>query len=51
MELPYSVSSEGNLRIVTIDNAAKGGLTMFWELFTVIPCAPNHLKIIRDIVI
>ena len=28
----------------SIDNTAKGGLTIFWELFTVIPCAPKHLK-------
>ena len=28
----------------TIDDSAKGGLTIFWELFTVIPCAPKYLK-------
>ena len=28
----------------TIDNTAKGGMTLFWELFTVIPCAPKDFK-------
>ena len=27
-----------------MDDTAKGGLAQFWELFTVIPCAPRHLK-------
>ena len=27
-----------------IDDFAKGGLTQFWELFTMIPCAPTYLK-------
>ena len=27
--------------IKIIDDSAKGGLTQFWELFTMIPCAPN----------
>ena len=27
-----------------IDDSAKGGLTQFWELFTMIPCAPKYLK-------
>ena len=27
-----------------IDNSAKGGLTQFWELFTMIPCAPKYLE-------
>ena len=27
-----------------IDDTAKGGLTQFWELFTVIPWAPKDLK-------
>ena len=26
------------------DGFAKGGLTQFWELFTMIPCAPKYLK-------
>ena len=25
-----------------IDDYAKGGLTQFWELFTMIPCAPKY---------
>ena len=27
-----------------IDDTAKGGLTQFWELFTVIHCAPKDFK-------
>ena len=27
-----------------IDDSAKGGLTQFWEHFTMIPCAPKYLK-------
>ena len=27
-----------------IEDTTKGGLTIFWELFTVIPCAPRKLK-------
>ena len=27
-----------------IDDTAKGGLTIFWELFTVIPCTPKDFK-------
>ena len=27
-----------------VDDTAKGGLTQFWELFTVIPCAPKDFK-------
>ena len=27
-----------------IDDSAKGGLTQFWELFTMIPCARKYLK-------
>ena len=27
-----------------IDDYAKGGPTQFWELFTMIPCAPKYLK-------
>ena len=30
--------------ITAIDDSAKGGLTQFWELITVIPCAPKYLK-------
>ena len=26
------------------DDSAKGGLTQFWELFIMIPCAPKYLK-------
>ena len=51
MKLPYSVSSQGNVRIVAIDNTAKGGLTMFWDLFTGILWALNHLEIIINIVV
>ena len=29
---------------MVIDNTAKGGLTKFLELFSVIPCAPKHRK-------
>ena len=29
---------------VLIDDSAKGGLTQFWELFTMIPCEPKYLK-------
>ena len=29
---------------VTMDNSSKAGLTKFWELFTVIPCEPKHIK-------
>ena len=27
-----------------MDDTAKGGLTLFQELFTVIPCAPKDFK-------
>ena len=27
------------------DDSAKGGLTQFWELFTVIPCGPKMFKL------
>ena len=27
-----------------MDDTAKGGLTRFWELFIVIPCAPKDFK-------
>ena len=27
-----------------IDDSVKGGLTQFWELFTMIPCAPKYLE-------
>ena len=26
------------------DESAKGGLTQFWERFTMIPCVPKYLK-------
>ena len=29
---------------VKIDDSAKGGLTQFCELFTMIPCVPKYLK-------
>ena len=32
----------------TINDTSKGGLTIFWELFPVIPCAPKHLKLQCD---
>ena len=28
----------------TIVDSAKGGPTQFWEIFTMIPCAPKYLK-------
>ena len=28
----------------SVDDTAEGGLTIFWELFTVIPFAPRNLK-------
>ena len=31
-------------QIPLIDDTAKRDLTIFWELFTVIPCMPKHLK-------
>ena len=36
----------GGGRILTlgIDDTAKGGLTRFWKLFTVIPSAPKDLS-------
>ena len=27
-----------------MDDSAKGGLPQFWEIFTVIPCAPKDFK-------
>ena len=32
------------MNVVQIDDSAKGGMTQFWELFTMIPCAPKYLK-------
>ena len=29
---------------ILIDDSTKGGLTQFWELFTMSPCAPKYLK-------
>ena len=29
------------IHTVSIDDSVKGGLTQFWELFTVIQCAPK----------
>ena len=29
---------------LAIDDSAKGGLTQWWEFFTMIPCAPKYLK-------
>ena len=31
-------------QIPLIDDTAKRGLTIFWELFTMIPCAPGQLE-------
>ena len=28
----------------SINDAAKGGLAQYWDLLTVIPCAPRHLE-------
>ena len=39
-----SVSLVNGLYDATIDNSAKGGLTQFWELFTMIPCTSKYLK-------
>ena len=36
--LPGTLNREG------IDDTAKGGLSQFQELFTVIPCAPKDFK-------
>ena len=36
--------AEDRVNILAIDDTAKGGLTQFWELFTVIPCAPKDFK-------
>ena len=30
--------------MVSMDDTAKGGLALFYEIFTVIPCAPKDLK-------
>ena len=37
---------QGALKIVlpAIDDYAKGGLTQFWEPFTMISCTPKYLK-------
>ena len=37
----YQIRSYNNK---AIDGSAKGGLTQFWELFTMIPCTPKYLK-------
>ena len=41
-------SASGNQRlsilIVATDDTAKRSLTIFWELFTVIPCAPKDFE-------
>ena len=29
---------------IAIDDTAKGGLTQFWEIFTVITCAPKDFR-------
>ena len=39
-DLSYQLSTE----LRQIDDSAKGGLTQFWELFTMIPYAPKYLK-------
>ena len=33
-----------NSWLAPMDDTAKGGPTIFWELLTVLPCAPKHLK-------
>ena len=40
MTIRYHISKQHK----RMDHTAKGGLTIFWELFTVIPCSPKHLK-------
>ena len=35
---PYSIN------LCIIDDSAKGGLTQFWELITMIPCATKDFK-------
>ena len=30
--------------LLPFDDTTKGDLTIFWELFTVIPCEPKHLS-------
>ena len=45
-EMLYSFGrgfTPGIFIVVTIDNTSKGGLTIFWKLFTLILCAPKHL--------
>ena len=34
--------------LTEMDDTAKGGLTQFWELLTVIPCAPKDFKLTAD---
>ena len=34
----------GLYHCTVMDYTTKGGLAQFWELFTMIPCAPRHLK-------
>ena len=36
--------------IRSIDDSVKGGLTQFWELFTMIPCAPTVISLFEDII-
>ena len=35
---------QNDCQLTTIDDSAKGGLTQFWEIITVIPYAPKYLK-------
>ena len=37
-------SHQKTVPLLPIDDSAKRGLTQFWELFTMIPCAPKYLK-------
>ena len=30
---------------IKLDDTTEGGLTIFWEHFTMIPCEPKHLKL------
>ena len=41
---PAPIIGDHAFRVLIIDDYDKGGLTQFWELFTMIPCAPKYLK-------
>ena len=40
----YDQAETYDLSLLSTDDSAKGGLTQFWELFTMILCAPKYLK-------